>query len=353
MPRCIGRVIVSVMGETLYPLKFREIFKERPWAWDRLRSVCGKNIPAGARIGESWEVADLGEDVSVVKEGALAGTSLRVLAERYPDRVIGTGRHSGRLPLLFKLIASGEALSIQVHPDDSYAAKQLPGACGKMEAWHILHAEPDAWIVLGLNRLTDRIELEALLAAGEVEKLLHRIPVKAGQTYLVRPGIVHAVGPGIVLAEIQQSSDITYRLYDWGRNGLDGKPRELHLGDALNVVKCREPKQTRCEPKEISAGGALHWQKLVECDMFVFERIVVDGDEALLPPRECFEILYVVEGAGVLKQPSSLFRKRPVVRVQKGESVLLPLLPDGVFVVPEGRMVLLLADPGPALGGRR
>lgn len=341
------------MGDVLYPLKFHEIFKERPWAWDGLRSVCGKTLPAGAQIGESWEVADLGPDVSVVKDGALAGASLRDLIGRFPDRMMGTGKHGGRLPLLFKLIAAGEPLSIQVHPDDQYAAKQHPGACGKMEAWHILHAEPNAWIVLGLNRLTDRIELEALLAACEVEKLLHRIPVQAGQTYLVRPGIVHAVGPGIVLAEIQQSSDITYRLHDWGRNGLDGKPRELHLGDALNVVKCREPKQTRCEPKEISAGGALHWQKLVECDMFVFERIVVDGEEALLPPRECFEILYVVEGAGVLKQPSSLFRKRPAVPVRKGQSVLLPLLPDGVFVVPEGRMVLLLADPGPALGGRR
>ena len=341
------------MGEALYPLKFHEIFKERPWGSDALRTVCGKNIPAGVRVGESWEVADLGQDVSVVKEGAFAGASLRDLASRFPERIIGSGMRGGRLPLLFKLIAAGEPLSIQVHPDDHYAAKQQPGARGKMEAWHILYAEPHSWIVLGLSRITDRIEMEDLLAAGEVEKLLHRIAVKAGETYLVRPGVAHAIGPGIVLAEIQQSSDITYRLHDWGRTGLDGEPRELHLRDALNIVKCREPKQARSEPKDISVNGAVHWHKLVECEMFVFERIVVEGEETLLPPRECFQILHVVEGAGVLKQPSSFFRKRLVVPIRKGESALVPVLPDGVFVAPEGRMVLLMADPSPARGQSR
>jgi mannose-6-phosphate isomerase len=205
------------MGETLYPLKFHEIFKEKPWGSDALRSVCMKNIPPGARIGESWEVADLGQDVSVVKGGAFAGTSLRELARRFPDRVIGGTRHGGQVPLLFKLIATGEPLSIQVHPDDQYASKRVPGACGKMEAWHILHADPGSWIVLGFSRLTDRIELEGLLASGQIESVLHRVPVKAGETYLIRPGILHCIGPGVVLAEIQQSSDITYRLHDWGR----------------------------------------------------------------------------------------------------------------------------------------
>lgn len=341
------------MGESFYPLKFHEIYKERPWASDGLRRICLKNLPAGARVGESWEVADLPPDVSIVKEGAWAGLSLSELIQRYPERMLGRRDHSEQLPLLFKLIATGEALSVQVHPDDQYAARRHPGARGKIEAWYILHADPGAWIVLGLNRMTNRVEMEEFLIANQIEVILHKFPVHAGETYLVRPGMIHCIGPGVVLAEIQQSSDLTYRLYDWGRMGLDGKPRQLHVQDALNVVRCREAKPSRCEPKDISVNASLRWYKLVECEAFVFERLVVEKEEAFLPPRESFQILYVIEGEGILKQPSSIFRKRPAVSVRKGESVLLPVMPDGLYIAPQGQMDLLLVDASPTLSQSR
>lgn len=298
-------------------------------------------------------MADIGADVSVVKEGLLAGVSIRQLAVECPELTIGPVAREGRLPLLFKLVATRESLSIQVHPDDEYACRRSPASAGKVEAWHVLHAESGAWIVLGFNRLTDRVELEDLLTQGQLESVLQRIEVRAGDTYLVQPGIVHAIGPGIVLAEIQQSSDLTYRLYDWGRMGLDGRPRDLHIQDAFGVLRCREGRAGRCEPRKMSADGSSQWERLAECDKFVFERVIAEVDEVLLPPRECFQILYVVEGAGTLRQPSSLFRKRPVVRIGKGDSVLIPVSPEGVILMPEGKVIVLLADASPMLPARK
>jgi mannose-6-phosphate isomerase len=223
----------------LHPLTFTPIFKERVWGGSRLAAL-GKPLPAGAPIGESWELVDLPEDQSVVASGPLAGVPLGELVRQHRDELLGPAAlDGGSFPALVKTIDAAQTLSVQVHPDGAVAARL--GGRPKCEAWVILDATPGALLYVGLVEGATRERYRHAVEEGRVEELLVPLAVRAGDLVPIVPGTVHAIGAGVVLAEVQQPSDTTYRVYDWGRVGLDGKPRALHLEQALQSIHFGAP----------------------------------------------------------------------------------------------------------------
>lgn len=214
-------------------LRFQPIFKEKIWGGRKLETILGRKIPQG-EIGESWEISDYGEDRSIIQNGSWKGRDLRSVCKMYPREVMGSGMEGIPFPLLVKIIDAKEKLSVQVHPGDEYAAKKDPKNSGKMEAWIVLEADPGAELVVGFSKKLDRESYTRLIEANQAESVLQSIPVKPGDSFLLEPGTVHAIGAGVFLLEIQQSSDSTYRVYDYGR------PRELHLEKALDVLNFKK-----------------------------------------------------------------------------------------------------------------
>lgn len=220
----------------LYPLIFRPIFKERIWGGDALRRLYGKSPPAGRPIGESWEISDRPSDISVIDNGSFSGQSLRWLLDKFGPDVLGNAlpNAAGLFPLLAKIIDAKENLSLQVHPPPQKASEL--GGEPKTEMWYVAHAGPGAELWVGLKRGVTRKEFEDKIRAGTVAECFHRVRVAAGDAMFLPSGRVHALGAGIVIFEIQQNSDTTYRVFDWNRLDPAGKPRELHVQQSLASI---------------------------------------------------------------------------------------------------------------------
>lgn len=250
-------------------LSFVPLLKPRVWGGRRFASALGRALPAdGAPIGESWELVDLGAEQSRVADGPLAGASLAELAARPGPDLLGRARLlDGRFPLLLKFIDASERLSVQVHPGAATcAALAATGARVKTECWYVMACDPGAALWVGLAEGVDRRAFEGALAAGEIERLLFRREVTPGDFIHIPAGTVHAIGPGILLAEVQQSSDTTYRVFDWNRTGLDGRPRPLHVPEALASIDFA---RTGCPACAAPPGG----RPGVSCPEFEVELI--------------------------------------------------------------------------------
>lgn len=237
----------------LYPLTFHPIFKERVWGGRKLETLYGKPLPPGVPIGESWEISDRPGDESKVANGSFAGKTLRWLMENRERDLLGNARpQNGRFPLLIKLLDAEERLSLQVHPPARKAAEL--GGEPKTEVWYIAQAAPDAELYVGLNRGVTRKEFERKARSGKVADCFHRLPVRAGDAMFLPSGRVHAIGAGLVIFEFQQNSDTTYRVFDWNRPGIDGKPRELHLAQSLASIDFTDFEPGLVESAFASAG---------------------------------------------------------------------------------------------------
>lgn len=237
----------------LYPLTFQPIFKERVWGGRTLETLYGKALPPGRPIGESWEISDRPGDASVIANGPLAGKDLRWLMEQHPRELLGkVNPQNGRFPLLVKLLDARDKLSLQVHPPAAVAARL--GGEPKTEMWYIAQAEPGAELYVGLKRGVTRSDFEKKIQSGDVAGCFHRLPVKAGDAMFLPSGRVHAIGAGLVIFEIQQNSDTTYRVFDWNRVGLDGKSRELHLAQSLASIDFNDFEPALVDAAASSAG---------------------------------------------------------------------------------------------------
>lgn len=296
-----------------------------------MEAVLAKALPPGERIGESWELSDHFNDVSIVRNGPLEGSRLRDIMRESPKELLGeslAARLYKEFPLLIKFIDAAEKLSIQVHPDDEYAAKDGLGESGKNEAWYIVSAEKGAGLVSGLAAGTTKKEFRRLLGEGGAEKCLNLASVKAGDVIHMAAGTVHALGAGILLCEVQQSSDATYRIWDWQRPGDDGKPRPLHVEKALDVIDfSRGPVPPAAPEAAVEADGCRR-QVLDRCPYFVIERIDCRGKCAPAGAADRFSIFICIAGSGSIvaqgeRYPYSL-----------GDVTLLPASCGGISVEP-------------------
>ncbi len=235
----------------VYPLSFLPVFKDYVWGGRNLESSLGRKLPDGL-IAESWEIAAHANGQSRVATGPMAGSTLEELQQRWQEQLIGDSVESDTFPLLIKLLDSNSWLSVQVHPHDTYAQEHA-GDLGKTELWVILHAEPGAEIIYGLKAGVDRERFAQSAATGAIDSMLHRIPIRTGDAVYIPAGTVHALGPGAIVAEIQQNSDTTYRLYDWGRTEAGGRSRPLHVRQALDVIDWRMVEPSIAPPPILSA----------------------------------------------------------------------------------------------------
>jgi mannose-6-phosphate isomerase len=279
---------------TLYPLTFKPILKERVWGGRNLERLYHKPLPPGAPIGESWEISDRPGDVSVVANGPLAGRDLRWLMENHAKELLGARpKKNERFPLLIKILDAREKLSLQVHPPPDKAA-QLGGE-PKTEFWYVADAAPGAELFVGLKAGVTREEFERRIKDGSVADSIHHIAVKKGDAMFLPSGRVHALGGGNVIFEIQQNSDTTYRVFDWNRVGLDGKPRQLHIAESLASINFNDF-EPRIIESNYSRNAKLKVRYLVDDPLFRIDACQVKRGEPFHLRSDGLQIIGLLRG---------------------------------------------------------
>ena len=317
----------------LYPLKFEPILKDKIWGGTKLKSLFNKAAETD-KLGESWELSGYENDESVVTNGFLAGNTLPELIEIYMGELIGDSifdEYGLSFPLLFKLIDANENLSIQVHPGDEVAAERH-NSYGKTEMWYVVDAEPGAELIIGFSEDCSRDEYLDALDEGRIEDLLQKVPVKKGDVFFTPAGLVHAIGKGVVVAEIQQSSDITYRIYDYKRVDDQGNERELHTEQALDVINFEASK----EPKTVYTPLMNEVTPLVSCNYFTTNMLRFNKSIARQYAKiDSFVSYMCLDGNFVIE-----FGGEKTI-VNKGDTILIPASIDELSLIPDAEVTLL------------
>jgi mannose-6-phosphate isomerase len=324
----------------LYPLRFTPRYYEKVWGGRRLASLLGRELPPHSPIGESWEVADHPHGESIIVNGVERGKSLQQLIAQYGATLLGTRvvavGNATSFPLLVKYIDADDKLSVQVHPDDAYAATHA-GERGKTEMWYVLHADAGATLIVGLQHGVTAAQFAQALQSGDPATLLHQMPVKTGDSIFIPAGRIHAIMPGLVILEIQQNSDTTYRLYDWGRLGLDGKPRELHVQDALAVANWTDyTPASHTETTTLDDGNTK--TLLACCEYFVVEKFDLTQTRTFVSGGESFHILNCVAGSGTLTWAGG------EETLQYGDTLLIPAEITAYTVAPRGAAAVVISS---------
>lgn len=315
-------------ADCLYPFVLEPAYKDYIWGGNRIPSRFHRDLPDGI-YAESWELSDRPEGMSTVANGALKGQSLADLVTRFGAALIGSGTQSPHFPLLVKLIDARERLSIQVHPDDPAASRGIGEA--KTEAWHILDAPAGAQVFAGLKPGIDKPAFLAALKAGRLENSLQAVPVTAGDTIFIPGGRVHAICEGLLILEVQQNSNTTYRVYDWGRTDKAGKPRELHVEQALNVVLWNDTAPVKTAPKSLRDKPGAEVTELVSSPYFRLERLGLSAPFFVHHDGGSFHALFSGDAEiAVLSGVGS-------VTVPRGRTCLIPAALDRYTIRPSDR----------------
>jgi len=325
------------MKHELYPFIFEDIFKEKVWGGRALEKYLNKKLPPGKKIGESWEISGYGHDKSVIANGPYRGKTLKDLVQ---EKLLGRNIHKKygeRFPLLVKFLDACDKLSVQVHPDDECARRLGEEDPGKTEAWYVIHAEPGAAVYAGLKECPGDFDMDRLLRSGEIGDALRRLEVRAGDVIGLPAGTVHAIGAGVLLAEVQQNSDNTYRLYDWGRMGLDGKPRELHVEKAKKAVKMEN--RPSASTGELIEEGACKKYNLFFCDKFRMFKYEAAAGAVIKERQEEFSVYLTLAGKGKVVYEGG------ETATQKGRSILVPAQVESFEIHALTEMTMVKAVP--------
>lgn len=298
------------------PLHFAPVLRSYLWGGSKLQQVLGKNTPENRVWAESWEIVDHRQAQSVVTNGPFAGQTLRQLLHSFSKEIVGYDAPDTHFPLLLKYLDCQLDLSAQVHPDDNYGAKMPIPDKGKTEAWYVVEAEPGAKLYAGLKADVNESDVRTAIANGRLEDCLHVIPAKAGDCIFIPAGTVHALGAGLLIAEIQQASDCTFRLYDWNRVDADGKPRELHIEQAIEVTNFHSGPVEPVDRKDLGDG----WMELVHCDKFSL--LETKATHWLDLPRSQASILTIPHG------DAELIWTNGSIHLPRATSVLIPVSCD-------------------------
>ena len=315
-----------------YPLRFQPIFRRYLWGGRRLATVLGKTLPEGDDYAESWEIVDHRADQSMVVAGCFAGWTLGDLVRQHGAALLGRHHPQPQFPLLFKFLDAQRDLSVQVHPNDVQAARLTPPDRGKTEAWIVLYAEPSSRIYAGLQAGVDEDALRHHLWQGTLPAVLHQFEPAVGDVVLVPAGTVHALGKGLVVAEIQQASDTTFRLFDWKRIGPDGKPRPLHIDQALAVIDFDRGPVGPVMPEATTRPDV---ERLVNCDKFILDRWQLTDPQPLGGDQRC-HLVAVLAGA------TRVDRDATENLLARGETALMPAQAGPINVSPNGGTATLL-----------
>lgn len=300
----------------MYPIKLKPAFKDYLWGGTRLRDDFGKDCDFD-KIAESWELSCHKDGNSVVADGEFAGLTLAQYIEKEGKSVLGTNCEKfENFPILIKLIDAKDNLSVQVHPNNEYA-QRVEGEYGKTEMWYVVDCDEGSSLLYGFKHNITKEEFRERIENNTLLEVTNSVPVKKGDVFFIEAGTLHAIGKGILIAEIQQNSNTTYRIYDYGRVGADGKPRQLHIDKAVDVTNlCPAKPYPQSEP--VDMGG---WTKkrLAKCEYFTVDVINVDTSAALEADKSSFVNILVLDGGCVLSSEGN-----DAVELKKGDSVFIP-----------------------------
>ena len=319
----------------MYPLKFNTIFKTVVWGGEKIAPYKGVETEQH-NIGESWELSGVKGNESVVSEGSLAGKTIAELAQEYKGQLLGEkvyAKTGTEFPLLIKFIDARDDLSIQVHPDDTLAGERHNGSKGKTEMWYVVQADEKAHLMSGLTKKITPEEYAAKVEDNTITDVLHDYYVQAGDVFFLPAGRIHSIGTGCFIAEIQQTSDITYRIYDFGRVGLDGKPRELHTELSKAAIDYTVLDDYKTKYEEVRNVE----NEIVSCDYFTTS--ILDLDKPLSVPvkeRDSFLIVICVGGNGTLTNSEG-----NTVSLRQGETILVPACTEAVTFEPSEGLKLI------------
>ena len=322
----------GITADKLYPLKFHPVYQERVWGGTLMAEKLGRVLPqSGIPIGESWELSDRSDVQSVVSNGDLAGVSINELVTSCGKSLLGKRSPvTDKFPLLVKLIDAGERLSLQVHPDTAASRLIGNGAEPKTEMWYIIDTRPGAKILAGLHSRATRLQLTSLLDSPELETLMQVYPSLPGDAYYIPAGTIHAIGAGNLLLEIQQNSDTTYRISDWGRVGTDGKPRQLHREEGMKAIHFTN----RTNPRIAGAVGKVNFNRKYDvvtvCPFFKVHDLRLSSIwNDTTSPGDTFHLLSFIHGNAVIEY------KGGQTHVTPGETVLIPACCGAYTITPE------------------
>ena len=323
---------------SLYPLTFTPILKEKIWGGNKLVKLLGKSGAEEARIGESWEISGVAGNVSRVDSGSLAGRSLKDLIEEYGESLVGPQvfeQFGTEFPLLIKFIDAKEDLSVQVHPDDDLALKKS-GAQGKTEMWYVMQADPGARLIAGFNQETDAEDFKKQLNNGTLQDLMRFEDVNQNDYFFIPAGRIHTIGKGILLAEIQQTSDVTYRVYDFDRKDDHGNLRPLHVEDALEALDFQDAQSAKRSFSEEMDSNT----KIVDCPYFTTHVLNYSQPATIDLPSASFHILIGVEGSGVVQTSGG------GISISAGDCVLIPAAFPKMDILPNEQVKILMTFVG-------
>lgn len=319
---------------SLYPLKFKPTFKEKIWGGKKFASFFKQNLDSEKKYGESWQISDIEDDISIIENGFLEENSLVDIIELYMGDLVGEqiyDRFGLAFPLLFKFIDAHDKLSLQVHPNDELAHQRYQ-QLGKSELWYIIDAKPNAGLYIGFKKNRSQEEFLDALEQGELEEMIQFYPVKKGDAFFIPAGTIHAIGEGVLLAEIQEASDITYRIFDWNRKDENGMMRELHIEEALEAINYNQGEGYKMEYKEELNSSV----SIIQSEFFNISKILIDSPiHKSYIKIDSFVVYMCTEGE------VHFFTERDHEFITAGESILIPAVITDVDIVPNGKSELL------------